>query len=223
MEAGADTAAASNNGWDAREWADELGYNTLAKWIVRATESQQKHRALAEQRQAAELSAVAELGNLKELDRLLRLEQVPPDALAPAKNLPGQRVEASALAAAARAGQLESARRLLEAGAKVGLADRTGVVPLHEAAGAGSAAVARLLLRAGAAVDVADRAGTTAYHYACWHNRVELLTVRLVRLQAVEGRVLAATLGVVDSVVWVHCFRCLRRRAPTRAWPRWLG
>ena len=86
----------------------------------------------------------------------------------------GRAVQATALQEAARYGQLEAARLLLDAGADPSLADGDGETPLMYAAGEGHLEVLRLLLGRGTAVDAVDpRSGATAFHSACIHNQAE--------------------------------------------------
>ena len=176
VRAGCNVAVTSNNGWSAREWADELGHMGLMKWMLREAETEASKKAKAGELARAELAQAATDGALTELDRLLD-ERVDPNGGAPAKNLCGERVEATPLAAAARGSQHEAARRLLDRGALPAQPDsrgvrplgttfaglpgadgrRTQVTPLMEAASAGSAAVTRLLLKRGGGADLVDR------------------------------------------------------------------
>ena len=80
--------------------------------------------------------------------------------------------QATALCEAARCGQLEAVRLLLEGGADPSRADGIGATPLMRAAGGGQLEALRLLLARGAPVDAADpQTGCTAFHYACYSNQ----------------------------------------------------
>jgi hypothetical protein len=83
----------------------------------------------------------------------------------------------TALTLAAREGQLEIVRLLIDAGAKVNF--ENDVTPLHCAAKGGHMEVARALLDSGAAVNakcsVGDSIGETPYDWAAEKNRAEIM------------------------------------------------
>jgi len=88
---------------------------------------------------------------------------------------------ATALAAAARSGDPESARALLEAGARVDAATEQGSTPLMAAARAGNVGYARVLLEAGADPTRHTDTGATALHLAAQGNATELVELLLER------------------------------------------
>ena len=73
---------------------------------------------------------------------------------------------------AARAGSVECANVLLDAGANVNAPTKVHRVPLHLAADANQEAVTRLLVRRGANVDAQDRKGRTPLHRATYEGGV---------------------------------------------------
>ncbi len=86
---------------------------------------------------------------------------------APAGSWPGSdRFGRTALWWAAREGQLDTVRQLIEATENPNARDIDGEAPLHAAARGGHAAVIALLLRHGADPHVTDRHGTTPLHVA---------------------------------------------------------
>jgi len=80
---------------------------------------------------------------------------------------------------AARHGQAEAARLLLQAGASVEAVDRDGASALLLACEAGHLEIVRLLLEASAAVDQADEDGTTPLHMACEEGNLEVTRLLL--------------------------------------------
>lgn len=96
---------------------------------------------------------------------------------------------ATALGLAASAhGDAEAARALLEAGAKVDVASKSGVTPLIAAAGSANVDYARALLEAGASPQARTENGVTPLHYAAHADSAELVALLLER-----GAELAAT------------------------------
>lgn len=75
--------------------------------------------------------------------------------------------------------KLGAATRLLEAGASVDVADKTGMRPLHVAAADGAADGARVCLAAGASVHAADASGATALHHAARYGHTTIARVLL--------------------------------------------
>jgi hypothetical protein len=80
----------------------------------------------------------------------------------------------SELYLAARVGDVEPVRRLLEAGADVAQPSRTGLTPLHAAAARGHVDVARMLLANCADRDAQDLARRTPLHLAIAGGHTEL-------------------------------------------------
>jgi ankyrin repeat protein len=78
-----------------------------------------------------------------------------------------------ATCSAARCGNLEVVRLLLDAGADPSRADGDGHTPLMLAAGNGQLEVLQLLLGRGAAVDATNTHDLTAFHYACSNNQLD--------------------------------------------------
>ena len=81
---------------------------------------------------------------------------------------------------AARAGDIERVRILLEQGADVNARNAVGAAPLHEAAWSGNSELVDLLLARGA--DVNERhaeAGSTPLHYAVITNQPEIVKTLL--------------------------------------------
>lgn len=68
---------------------------------------------------------------------------------------------------AARTGDTEGLRALLDAGTSVNSADKTGLTPLMASSFTGKADVVRLLLDSGATIDAMDSCGYTALIFAC--------------------------------------------------------
>ncbi|MFC7441139.1 ankyrin repeat domain-containing protein [Laceyella putida] len=69
-----------------------------------------------------------------------------------------------AIVSAARSGELDQVRRLIEAGANVNAADEQGYTALHVAVSKESLPMVRLLVEAGADVNAADHKGNTPLH-----------------------------------------------------------
>jgi len=85
----------------------------------------------------------------------------------------GARAIDRALAEAARVGDLEEAKRLLDQGADPNSRDKNGNTPLIEAGANGQREVIELLLARGADIDAANVDGTTPFCAACLFHRDE--------------------------------------------------
>jgi|GEM_PF-7072080 len=132
------------------------------------------------------------------------------------------------LLAAARLGDTDAIRALLESGAEINNGDRWGVTPLLAAATEGHADVTRLLLESGADLTACDVSGWTALICAAHHAHVEIVRMLLeagasadiesvdglspIRLAAVQGdpdiiRLLVnaqAVLSEHDAIRYLH-------------------
>nr|7TBO_A Chain A, D12 LOV2-DARPin fusion [synthetic construct]7TBO_B Chain B, D12 LOV2-DARPin fusion [synthetic construct] len=84
-----------------------------------------------------------------------------------------------ALLEAAKKGQIEEVRRLLELGADANGADGTGTTPLHLAAYSGHLEIVEVLLKHGADVDASDVFGYTPLHLAAYWGHLEIVEVLL--------------------------------------------
>lgn len=73
---------------------------------------------------------------------------------------------------AAKAGDLEAAKRLLAEGANVNGKDAKGITPLGVAVGFNKVPIIKLLLESDADVEQTDPKGNTALHYAAGKQRV---------------------------------------------------
>lgn len=91
---------------------------------------------------------------------------------APSKSLPN-------LHDAAKAGDQELTKRLLEEGAEVDGRDARGITPLGVAVGFNNIPVVQALLENGADVTLTDARGNTALHYAAGYGRKEAAEVLL--------------------------------------------
>ncbi|KAL4708155.1 hypothetical protein ACJJTC_009934 [Scirpophaga incertulas] len=86
----------------------------------------------------------------------------------------------TALHYAARNGHLDICKMLIQNGANINAATRSGkATPLHKAAAAGNTTAVTLLIKAGAAVELQDVDGETALHKASKHNNYNLIRVLL--------------------------------------------
>ena len=77
------------------------------------------------------------------------------------------------LIAAAKRGDTELCKRLLENGADVNAADEVGWTPLHSAAANGKTETCKLLLENGADINAEDEGGKTPLHYATVNGNTE--------------------------------------------------
>jgi ankyrin repeat protein len=100
---------------------------------------------------------------------------------------------------AVRAGDLDTARRLLKEGADATAANRYGVTPLSLAAEAGNAALIDVLLRAGADPNATISSGQTMVMMAARAGSPAAVTLLLARGADVNGR--EAVLGE-NAVIW---------------------
>ena len=103
---------------------------------------------------------------------------------------------ATPLAAAARRGDIETARFLASRGGRVGTGDDALTAPLLAAARRGDAPLVRELLEAGASADAADADQRTPLHVASAEGHVDVLDVcspRGSRLRRIRGAAAAAT------------------------------
>ncbi|RSH78804.1 uncharacterized protein EHS24_001713 [Apiotrichum porosum] len=89
------------------------------------------------------------------------------------------------LVVAAASGQSESARELLDAGAKVDAANDKGQTALHYAASKGNVPMGRLLITRGADINARDRANQHPLHRAATTGNGAFLNILL---RAPEGR-----------------------------------
>ena len=101
-----------------------------------------------------------------------------PSAQPSTKPLP-PRGPATALHFAAQRGELETARRLLQAGAIVDAATKLGATPLHVACEQGATELVRLLLAAGAAHDAQSDAGLSPLHFAAEQGKAAVAQLLL--------------------------------------------
>jgi len=143
LEAGADTAGAGADGWNALHVAVRLGRKALVQALLDAG-ADPKVRT-PEGQNALQLALGSPRENL-ELIRLLRRES----------NLPGT------LALAARIGDIASLKSLLEEGSEVDLPDAEGRTPLQIAAASGQSAAVRILLEGGADPGLSRESGGSA-------------------------------------------------------------
>ncbi|MGL9757805.1 MAG: ankyrin repeat domain-containing protein [Wolbachia sp.] len=92
---------------------------------------------------------------------------------------------------AAKEGNIEQIRKLIEDGADVNAINEFRQTPLHKAIELGRRETAELLLEKGADVNAADRCGETPLHVAIRYNRKELVELLLnggANINAVERR-----------------------------------
>jgi ankyrin repeat protein len=82
---------------------------------------------------------------------------------------------------AARDGNLEEVRSLIDRGARVDAEDNIKRTPLHRAAWRGQAEVAGLLIDRGARVDAEDNIKWTPLHWAAAYDRTEVMRLLLDR------------------------------------------
>lgn len=82
---------------------------------------------------------------------------------------------------AAKTGQLEDVRRLVQAGADINAADETQETPLHMAVREKHTDVAMALLQAGADIHAANEGGYTALHFAASYGNVNIVRELLKR------------------------------------------
>jgi ankyrin repeat protein len=76
---------------------------------------------------------------------------------------------------AARDGEVEIAKMLLDAGADVNVQNEYGWTPLHEAAESGRVEIARMLIGAGARKDISTNRGKLPYDLARFDELKNLL------------------------------------------------
>lgn len=119
------------------------------------------------------LHDAVELGDTNELRRLLATNRAALDQPCPHGR--------TLLAAAARAKRPESARALLELGAKPDARGERGWTPLHVAAMWNTRPIAKLLLDAGADVNARDEHSLTPLHHAARAGHTELAALLLQR------------------------------------------
>jgi ankyrin repeat protein len=110
----------------------------------------------------------------------------------------------TALHRAAREGQVEAARLLIDRGARIDARDKEGNTPLHLAVHKGQGKIVRLLLERTADPEVANKADATPLHVAAWLGRSRpagLLLRHGARVgRRAEGRLWGTTsLGVAAS------------------------
>ncbi|MBN2319835.1 MAG: ankyrin repeat domain-containing protein, partial [Acidobacteria bacterium] len=75
----------------------------------------------------------------------------------------------------ALSGDIALVRRLLEAGADVNAASKSGMTPLHAASLKGHTEIVKLLLEAAAKVNAKDKDDTTALILALQHHHIEIV------------------------------------------------
>lgn len=100
---------------------------------------------------------------------------------APASQVDDRPSAESPLAKAARRGDLETVRELLDAGNEVNVTDALGRTPLHMAAFYGRPRTSELLLERGAEVNAGDRVGMTPLHAAVLDGRTSVAEILLAR------------------------------------------
>jgi ankyrin repeat protein len=142
--------------------------------------------AYGDGRPADQLLNAAGKGDGAAVSRLLAAG-ADPNASVAGRNSSGEVVQTTALAVAARAGQLEAARLLLDAGADPDRANAYGETPLLLAAGNGRLEVARLLLDAGADLNRAASDGHTPVMMTAGYGHPEALRLLLARGAAVDA------------------------------------
>lgn len=115
----------------------------------------------------------------------------------------------SVLQEAAKNGDEEMVRMLLDKGAVINARNMTGRSALHLAAQAGLVGVVRVLVESGASVDSQDRYGWSPLHLAVKHKKVEV--VELLRnvganmnLEDKKGETPLDLMGGVGSKRWAH-------------------
>ncbi|CAK9009098.1 Ankyrin-1 (ANK-1) (Ankyrin-R) (Erythrocyte ankyrin) [Durusdinium trenchii] len=116
-----------------------------------------------------ELISASQENRVERVEELLQLP-LSPDA---------DKVDWTALRAAARAGNVQCLTLLLEAGAEIEQKDVYGRTALHWAAFEGRLEVVELLLKAGAAVGWAKNDGADALHLAVWNGHLEVVRILL--------------------------------------------
>ena len=99
------------------------------------------------------------------------------DGMSSSSFIPGVATEGGAeteLHAAAWSGDVEDARRLIDAGADVNYIDTAGEPPMHGAAACGHVEMVEFLLSQGARINTQERFGLTALHWAASHGGLEV-------------------------------------------------
>jgi len=84
-------------------------------------------------------------------------------------------INATPLHDAAKKGNLEEIKLLLQQGVDVNAKDKEGITPLYLAAGQGHLEVAKLLIKKGAKINIKNESGNTPLHWAAYEEQIEVV------------------------------------------------
>lgn len=107
---------------------------------------------------------------------------------------------------AAKAGDVEAARKLLAGGADVNGKDQKGITPLGVAVGFNKIPVIQLLLESGADVEQTDPKGNTALHYAAGKCSFTNNIARLFVHTSMKSHVISCDMltEIALMPIWLH-------------------
>ena len=121
---------------------------------------------------------------------------------------------------AAKAGDIEAARKLLDGGADIDGKDKRGITPLGVAVGFNKISFVEMLLEKGVNVETCDPKGNTALHYAAGKLQTRTISIKHQNLCVQWPRSVAHTISDPLLLLDHIRFQCNTQFGRLISWPQ---